>query len=198
MPDFPKNIVVHEAFDPQLSWAVVAAGCFWCLEANFQTLEGVSGAINGYAGGQQAEPTYEQVYQQKTDHREAVLVYYDQKQISYEAILETFWRSIDPTDSGGQFFDRGFSYTTAIFYKDAAQKQAATASKAALQKFFPTTIATDILPLTNFYEAEAYHQDFYRKSPERYQDYARASGREEYKQLVWQAILSRQDKRRPD
>ena len=196
MAEKPQEII-RETIASGSPRAVFAGGCFWCLEAGFQALEGVGGAINGYAGGEEFDPTYEQVYTHQTGHREAVLVYYDAQKTGYEELLQTFWQSIDPTDSGGQFFDRGFSYTTAIFYLDPKQKQAAIKSKRNFQRHFKKPIATAILPYTTFYEAEQYHQDFYRKSPGRYKDYVNASGREEYKQLVWQAILREQAKRKP-
>lgn len=154
-----------------------------------QSLAGVLGAINGYAGGSEENPTYEAVYTQKTGHKEAVLVYFDSQKISYDEILDNFWRNIDPTDTGGQFYDRGPSYQTAIFYLNQSQKVAAEKSKARIQQHFDQPIAIEILPHTSFYQAEDYHQNFYRKNPQRYKDYSEASGREEYKQLVWQAIL---------
>lgn len=158
-----------------------------------QALSGVLGAINGYAGGPEENPTYEQVYTQKTGHKEAVLVYFDPQKINYDEILDNFWRNINPTDGGGQFYDRGPSYQTAIFYLDQTQKRAAESSKNKIQSHFSQPIATEILPYTSFYEAESYHQDFYKKHPWRYRDYTKASGREEYKQLVWQAILKDQE-----
>ena len=185
--------VIREPIADGLERAVFAGGCFWCLEAAFQALEGVEGAINGYAGGRTPAPTYREVCEQRTDHREAVLVYYDAGRISYGKLLETFWRSIDPFDAGGQFFDRGRSYTTAVFYMDARQKRQAEATKAGLRKRFKRPIATEILPYSGFFEAEAYHQDFYRKSPGRYRDYVRASNREEYKRLVWEASQREED-----
>ena len=189
MADLPTNKeVIREPIADSFERAVFAGGCFWCLEAAFQALSGVAGAINGYAGGRMPAPTYREVCEQQTDHREAVLVYYDADRIVYGELLATFWRSIDPFDAAGQFFDRGPSYTTAVFYMDAKQKELAEASKAELQKEFKRPIATEILPYSTFFEAEAYHQDFYRKSPDRYQDYVRASNREEYKRLIWEAI----------
>ena len=179
--------VIREPIADGLARAVFAGGCFWCLEAAFQALEGVEGAINGYAGGRTPEPTYREVCEQQTDHREAVLVYYAAEKINYSSLLEIFWQSIDPFDAGGQFFDRGQSYTTAVFYLNEQQKRTIEASKARLEKRFERPIATEILPYSTFFEAEAYHQDFYQKAPERYQDYVQASNREEYKRLIWEA-----------
>lgn len=170
--------------------ATFAAGCFWCTEAVFQETPGILDAVSGYAGGTEANPTYEDVYTQNTTHREALQISYDPEIISYEEILDIFWRSIDPTDSGGQFVDRGFSYTTAIFYHNEEQRLAAEASLSELEQLpeFISGIATEVLPYSTFYLAEAYHQDFYLHSAERYENYKNASGREEYKQLVWEQI----------
>ena len=140
------------------------------------------------AGGQPPAPTYQQVCRQQTDHREAVLAYYEPARISYRELLEAFWRSIDPFDAGGQFFDRGFSYTTAVFYLNGEQKKLAWAGKASLEKKLQKPIATEILPYTTFFEAEAYHQGFYKNYPERYQSYVGASNREDFKKRVWAAI----------
>lgn len=184
--------IIKEPIAAKYARATFAGGCFWCLESNFQALQGVGGAINGYAGGSEFNPTYENVYMNQTTHREAVLVYYEENKIPFKQLLKTFWQNIDPTDSEGQFFDRGLSYTTAIFYHSDQQRELALKSLEDLQKHFKKPIATKILPYTTFYEAEAYHQDFYQKSPQRYKDYVHASGREEYKKLVWQAILKDQ------
>jgi peptide methionine sulfoxide reductase msrA/msrB len=165
-----------------LSQASFAAGCFWCSEAAFQELDGVEEAISGYVGGTEVDPTYEEVVSHKTSHREGLRVYYYADQISYEELLDVFWASIDPTDAGGQFADRGFNYTTAIFYHDEAQKTAAEASKLAVEESgkYSDPIATEIIELTSFYPAEEYHQDFYKHSAERYQQYKYGSGRVDY------------------
>jgi len=168
--------------------ATFAAGCFWCMEAIMQETEGIFEVISGYTGGEEKDPTYEDVYKGRTGHREAVRVIYDPKQISYKEILDIFWKNIDPTDAGGQFVDRGFSYTTAIFYHNEKQREIAEASKKALEgsERFDKSIATEVVPLTTFYKAEEYHQDFYRKSSNRYNRYKENSGREAYKESVWQ------------
>ncbi len=174
--------------------ATFAAGCFWCTEAVFQEEPGVESAVSGYAGGTTANPTYEDIYKQRTDHREALQVIFDPSIVSYERLLEILWQAIDPTDSGGQFVDRGFSYTAAIYYHDEAQQQEAVVSKQALADSgrFDGDLVTPILPFSTFYEAENYHQDFYLNSAERYQNYASNSGREEYKAAVWAEIMSEQ------
>ena len=185
----PKEII-REKIPPNTDRAILASGCFWCLETVMEATEGIVSAINGYAGGQEFDPTYQEVYTGKTGHREAVVVYYDPRKISYSKVLDVFWRNIDPTDAGGQFFDRGSTYTTAIFYETSQQKQQAETSKAGLAKaeLFEKPIVTEIIPFTTFYEAEQYHQGFSQKSPLRYQQYSQASGRQQFKELVWKQI----------
>jgi len=163
-----------------LEKATFAAGCFWCTEAYFQESEGVEEAISGYTGGNAEDPSYEEVIAGGTGHREGIRVYYDSESITYEELLEIFWNSIDPIDDGGQYTDRGFSYTTVIFYHNEEQKRLAEQSKKALEDSgkYDKPIATEILPYKNFYPAEAYHQDFYKHSSERYQRYKKGSGRQ--------------------
>lgn len=172
------------------SVATFAGGCFWCVEAVFQETEGVTDVVSGYAGGQFPNPTYENVYRESTDHREAIQIAFDPEAISYEELLEILWRNVDAADAGGQFVDRGQSYTTAVFYHDDAQKAAAEKSIQALDesKVLTGPVVTPVLPHVSFYEAEEYHQDFYKKSSERYKQYESASGREQYKSLIWDAI----------
>lgn len=183
-------VIVTENVDPNLSSATFAAGCFWCAEAYFQETPGVKNVVSGYAGGKEYNPTYEDVYTETTGHREAVRVYYDPSIISYQELVDKFWKIIDPTDSGGQFVDRGPSYTTAIFYENADQKSIAEMSKTNLENShkFSQPIVTSILPFSTFYQAEDYHQDFYKKSSERYNTYKENSGREEFKAQVWSEI----------
>lgn len=170
--------------------ATFAAGCFWCTEAVFQELDGVESAVSGYAGGTVANPTYEQVYTGATDHREALQITYDPEVITYKELLDELWRAIDPTDDGGQFVDRGYSYTAAIFYHSDEQRQTAIASKKQLinSGVFDEPVITPIVPFSTFYKAEEYHQDFYIKSPGRYLNYEQNSGRDEYKAAVWDEI----------
>lgn len=165
--------------DKSLKVATFAGGCFWCIEAPLQATPGVKEAITGYAGGKEENPSYWQVVNHETSHREAAQVFYDPQKVAYEDLLRIFWRQIDPTDDEGQFADRGEQYRTAIFYHNAAQKKAAEESKAELEKSakFKKPIVTEILPLTSFYPAEAYHQDFYEHSAMRYQAYKHGSGR---------------------
>lgn len=167
--------------------AIFAGGCFWCIEAAFELTPGIIEAISGYTGGSVENPTYEQVITGTTGHFEAVLVKYDPEQITYEALLEQFWRSIDPTDAGGQFYDRGSQYFTAIFYLDEAQRESAETSKQALNEagVFEDPIVTQVLPAQAFYPAEDYHQDYFRTCAVQYNAYSKASGRETYLEQTW-------------
>ncbi len=171
----------------QRAKATFAGGCFWCLESDFEKVDGVLEVISGYTGGHKENPTYEEVSSGRTGHVEAVQVIYDPAKVTYEALLEIFWRHIDPTDPGGQFVDRGSQYRTAIFYENDDQKRLAEASRRKLQESgrFSKPIVTEILPLGKFYEAEDYHQDFYQKSPVRYHFYRASSGRDAFLKSVW-------------
>ncbi len=167
--------------------ATFAGGCFWCIESDMEKIDGVIEVISGYTGGKEENPSYYDVSSGTTGHYEAVQVTYDPKRITYEKLLDVFWRHIDPTDPGGQFVDRGSQYRTAIFYSDDEQKDQAMKSKKKLEESgrFQKPIVTQILPLTKFYPAEAYHQDFYKKSPMRYKTYRAGSGRDQYLEQKW-------------
>jgi peptide methionine sulfoxide reductase msrA/msrB len=167
--------------------ATFAGGCFWCTEADFEKLPGVVKVISGYAGGNQQNPTYEEVSSGRTGHLEAIQVYYDPSKISYEQLLDFFWKHIDPTDKGGQFVDRGSQYRSAIFYHDEEQKRLAGTSKDALNKSgrFNKPVVTEILKFNKFYEAEGYHQDYYKKHPLKYSYYRHGSGRDSFLSKVW-------------
>lgn len=141
---------------------VVAGGCFWCVEADFEKVPGVTEVVSGYTGGTVANPTYRQVVAGGTGHYEAVTINYDAEQVSYRQLLDLFFRSIDPTDAGGQFCDRGESYRTAVFVSDPAERQAAEAAKAEAQAALGQNIVTPILDLGPFYVAEDKHQDYYK------------------------------------
>jgi peptide-methionine (S)-S-oxide reductase len=169
--------------------ATFAGGCFWCMVHPFDRIPGVLAVVSGYTGGHVPHPTYEQVTTGTTGHREAVQITFDPEVVSYEALLDVFWRQIDPTDPDGQFVDRGPSYRTAIFYHDDVQRQLAEASKAALAGSgrFSRPIVTEILPAGPFYPAEAYHQDFYRKAPDHYARYRAGSGRDLFLERHWGA-----------
>ena len=167
--------------------AIFAGGCFWCMEAPYEMLDGVISVIPGYTGGHVKNPTYEQVSTGKTGHYEAVQITYDPKKTMYNELLNVFWMQIDPTDPGGQFADRGTQYRTAIFYFNDKQKKLAEASRDAIDKSgrFDKPVVTAILPAEPFYKAELYHVDFYKKNPERYEQYKKGSGREEYIEKTW-------------
>ena len=173
-----------------LEKATFAGGCFWCMEPPFEKLLGVKSVISGYSGGTEKNPTYKQVAGGVTSHREAVQVTFDNEIISYSRILEIFWQNINPTDGGGQFYDRGHQYTTAIFTHGSDQKEEAENSLKVLSslKKFKKKIKTPLLAFTNFYPAEEYHQDFYKKdakSISRYKAYRKASKRDEYISSHW-------------
>lgn len=167
--------------------ATFAGGCFWCMVKPFDQWPGVIRVVSGYTGGHTEYPTYEEVCSGATGHYEAVQIVYDPQTISYRTLLEAFWRQIDPTDPDGQFCDRGSSYRTAIFYHDQEQKALAEESKQELAASgrFDRSIVTAILPASSFYEAEEYHQDFYRKDPWRYNSYRAHSGRDQFIARYW-------------
>jgi len=167
--------------------AIFAGGCFWCMEAPFEKLDGVSEVISGYTGGTQLNPTYQEVSAGGTGHAEAVEVLYDPQLVSYEKLLEVFWRQIDPTDADGQFVDRGDQYRSGIFYLNEGQKQLAEKSKQQLAKTgrFNKPIVTEITAAGKFYPAEEYHQDYHSKNPIRYWYYRGGSGRDDYLDKVW-------------
>jgi peptide methionine sulfoxide reductase msrA/msrB len=178
--------------------ATFAGGCFWCTEADFEKVPGVVKAVSGYAGGTKENPSYEEVSAGTTGHVEAIQVYYDPAKVTYQELLDYLWRHIDPTDSGGQFVDRGSQYRSVIFYQDEEQKRLAEESKEELGKSgkFDKPIATEIIKLTKFYEAEEYHQDYYKKNPIRYKYYRFASGRDQFLKKTWgsdRAIAKRKD-----
>jgi peptide-methionine (S)-S-oxide reductase len=173
-----------------LAKATFAGGCFWCVEADFDKVPGVISTTSGYTGGKVANPSYEQVSAKVTGHAEAVEVVYDPKQVSYEQLVEYFWRTIDPTTKDSQFCDDGSPYRTAIFVQDAAQLAIARASLAKLEKSkpFKEAIVTEIALAGPFYAAEDYHQDYYRKNPVRYKYYRTSCGREARLQELWGSL----------
>ena len=170
--------------------ATFAGGCFWCMVKPFDEIEGIISIISGYTGGELPNPTYEQVCSNQTGHLEAVQITFDPDLISYHDLLNMYWTQIDPTDPGGQFYDRGESYQTAIFYHSAEQKRLAEQSKQALEEknIFNKPIVTDIREAKPFYEAEEYHQDFYKKDPQHYQAYRRGSGRDKFIEKHWSDV----------
>ena len=184
-----------------LSSAVFAGGCFWCVEADFEKLEGVSEVISGYAGGSEPDPTYQQVSSGSTGHLESVKVLYDAALISYPELLDYFWKHVDPTDPGGQFVDRGKQYRTAIFCTSDAERRIAESSRKSAEDsgIFDGPIVTEILPLSHFYQAEEYHQDYYKKNPIRYRFYRSGSGRDAFLEKTWDgrekeiSLISKED-----
>lgn len=175
------------ANQPRQEKATFAGGCFWCIEAPFDKLDGVVSAVSGYTGGEIENPTYKQVSSGQTQHIEAVQVTYDPEKVSYQELLDYFWRQFDPTDAGGSFYDRGHQYTSAIFYHDETQKALAEKSKTALGKsgVFDKPIVTPVRPAGEFYPAEEYHQDYYKKNPMHYQRYRTGSGRDKFIEQIW-------------
>jgi peptide methionine sulfoxide reductase msrA/msrB len=167
--------------------ATFAGGCFWCTESDFEKLPGVVKVISGYTGGNKENPTYGEVSSGTTGHVEAVQVYYDPAKITYEELLDYFWKHVDPTDAGGQFVDRGSQYRSVIFYHDEDQKRLAEKSKETLSKSgkFNKPIVTEILRFSKFYEAEDYHQDYYKTHSLKYKFYRYGSGRDQFLEKVW-------------
>lgn len=183
----PQEQKIQQQTQSNLKVATLAGGCFWCMEPPFEKMDGVIGAISGYAGGDVENPTYEEVNTQTTGHVEAVQVTYDPTKTGYKEILDVYWKSFDPTDDGGQFNDRGPSYRAMIFYHDKEQKRLAEESKQELDAsgVFDKPVVTPIVPFKNFYPAEEYHQDYYKKNPIRYGYYATGSGRKGFLKETW-------------
>ncbi len=177
----PRNL------DKDYALATFAGGCFWCMEPAFEKLDGVAEVVSGYAGGEEQDPTYEEVSSGDTGHVEAIQVVYDPDIVSYDTLLDVFWRQVDPTDVGGQFVDRGEQYGTAIFYHTVMQRDKARSSRDELAQSgrFNKDIVTRIVRYTSFYSAEDYHQDYYRKNPVQYKYYRFNSGRDQFIDRTW-------------
>lgn len=173
--------------DPSLAVATFAGGCFWCVEAGFEKIPGVVEAVSGYTGGDEKNPNYQQVAGGKTGHTEAVQVYYDPEVITYEGLLQGLWRMMNPTDVNGQFVDRGKQYRPGIFYHNAEEKRLAEKSIQALEDSdrYDNPVAIEVTPFESFYDAEEYHQDYYKKNPVRYKVYTFNSGRYQFIDDVW-------------
>lgn len=173
--------------DPSLQKAIFAGGCFWCMEAPFEEIPGVVAVISGYTGGSRANPTYEQVSTGASGHVEAIQVYYDPKKVSYDKLLEVFWRNVDPTDPDGQFVDQGSQYKTGIYYYDEEQKKLAEESKKKLAASgkYSSPLVTPILAAAPFYKAEDYHQGYYKTHPFQYRAYKMNSGRVQFIEKIW-------------
>ncbi len=169
--------------------AIFAGGCFWCMVPPFEKLAGVLSVVAGFDGGTSPDPTYAQVCSGTTGYAEAVEIVFDPKIISYQELLQVFWKNIDPTDGKGQFADRGRQYRTAIFYLDDEQRRLAEASRAALDASgtFDRPVVTEVVPSTTFYSAEEYHQGYHRKAPLHYQTYRQLSGRGPFLERHWKS-----------
>jgi peptide-methionine (S)-S-oxide reductase len=167
--------------------ATFAGGCFWCMVKPFDELPGIHGIVSGYTGGHVENPTYEQIKTGETGHREAVQITYDPEDFPYQKLLDLYWPQIDPTDDEGQFIDRGSQYRTAIFYHTEEQKELAEKSRQKVEESgrFNKPIVTEILPVSDFYMAEEYHQDFYKKNPKAYKEERVTSGREKFINENW-------------
>ncbi|MDA8088910.1 MAG: peptide-methionine (S)-S-oxide reductase MsrA [Nitrospiraceae bacterium] len=173
--------------DRQLRKAAFAGGCFWCMEHPFDQIPGVVSVTPGYTGGHKKDPTYDEVSSGETGHAEAVLVIYDPNQVSYEKLLDVYWRNIDPATRNRQFCDIGHQYRTAIFYFDEQQRRLAEDSREQLEKTgeFKGPIVTEIVPAGDFYPAEDYHQQYYRKNPTLYESYRAQCGRDQRLEELW-------------
>lgn len=190
----PKNVTEQEkstegSFMNKANYETItlAGGCFWCTEANFQEQPGVIEAVSGYAGGDKADASYLEVARGNTKHREAVQITYDPTVISTEKILDLYWSHVDPTDAGGQFADRGYQYTTAIYFHTDEQRAVALDSKKRLEEsgLFDSAVKTEVVPFADFFPAEEYHQDYYKKARDHYEAYKRGSGRTGFIEETW-------------
>ncbi len=185
----PTSEGTARAIPKNATTAIVAGGCFWCMEPPFEDLDGVFSVVSGYTGGTEVDPTYKQVSSGGTSHLEAVQITYDPSVIGYHQLLRVFWKSFDPTDDGGQFGDRGDHYRSAIFVSNDYERQVAEASIAGLKESgIFSSIATQIRPSTAFYPAEVYHQDYYKKNPTHYYAYRRGSGRTGFLERTWRDV----------
>ena len=175
--------------------ATFAGGCFWCIEASFEQLDGVQDVVSGYTGGDKENPTYEEVSSGTTGHLEAIQITFDPKKVTYKELIDLFWKQIDPTDDEGQFTDKGSQYKTAIFYHSEEQKTMAEESLADLEKSgkFDKPITAKILPASEFYKAEEYHQDYSKKRTAAYEAYKKGSGREEKLNQIWSSNDAKED-----
>src|SRR5947199_4404906 len=167
--------------------AIFAGGCFWCIQPAFDKAKGVIKTVVGYSGGTEPNPTYQLVSSEKTGYRESIEITYDPTRISYDQLLDIYWRQIDPTQADGQFTDIGPSYRAAIFYNNSEERKIAEASKEklALSGKFDKSIVTEILPAMKFYPAEAYHQKYYEQNPEHFEAFEKGSGRASFEKKTW-------------
>ena len=178
----------QESSPSPVKTAILAGGCFWCIQPAFDKAAGVIKTVVGYSGGTEPNPTYELVSSEKTGHRESIEITYDPAKITYDQLLDIYWRQIDPTQSDGQFTDIGPSYRAAIFYQNEEEKKIAEASKDQLAKSgrFDKQIVTEILPAMKFWPAEDYHQKYYRQNPEHFEAFEKGSGRVSFEKKTWE------------
>lgn len=172
---------------PEPKTAVFAGGCFWCIQPGFDKAKGVIKTVVGYSGGTEPNPTYQLVSSEKTGYRESIQITYDPAKISYDQLLDIYWRQIDPTQADGQFTDIGPSYRAAIFYGNDEEKKIAQTSKEKLARSgkFSKPVVTEILPAMKFYPAEAYHQKYYQQNPEHFEAFEQGSGRTSFQSKTW-------------
>ena len=184
---FENKSKISDVSHQDMEKATFSGGCFWCMQAIFDQVKGVISTAVGYTGGHKETPSYEEVCSGKTGHTEAIEILYDPSQVTYEELLDIFWKNIEPTMLNRQFVDFGTQYNTAIFYHNEEQKHLAEASKEKLEKSgeFYKPIVTEIQPASIFYKAEEYHQHYYKKSPIRYEFYEAHSGRNQYLKMIW-------------
>jgi peptide-methionine (S)-S-oxide reductase len=168
-----------------LAVATFAAGCFWCTESDFDKVEGVVSTTSGYTGGHKANPSYYEVGSGRTGHTEGVQVVYDPSKVSYQKLLDVYWRNVDPFDARGQFCDKGDEYRPEIFVHDAEQKKLAEASKQAVEKKLKQPVVVKVTPAATFYVAEDYHQDYHKKNSVRYKFYRYNCGRDARLEAIW-------------
>jgi methionine-S-sulfoxide reductase len=184
---FENKSKISDVSPQDMEKATFSGGCFWCMQAIFDQVKGVISTAVGYTGGHKENPSYEEVCSGKTGHTEAIEILYDPSQVTYEELLDIFWKNIEPTMLNRQFVDFGTQYNTAIFYHNEEQKHLAEASKEKLEKTgkFYKPIVTEIRPASIFYKAEEYHQHYYKKNPIRYEFYEAHSGRNQYLKMIW-------------
>src|SRR5438034_9711461 len=182
-----SDSAAQHSTSPPTKTVIFAGGCFWCIQPAFDKAKGVTKTVVGYSGGTEPNPTYELVSSEKTGYRESIEITYDPAKISFDQLLDIYWRQIDPTQADGQFTDIGPSYRAAIFYKDNDEKRIAETSKEKLARSgkFEKPIVTEILPAMRFYPAEAYHQKYYQQNPEHFEAFEKGSGRVRFERKTW-------------
>ncbi|MEO3431963.1 peptide-methionine (S)-S-oxide reductase MsrA [Inquilinus sp. CAU 1745] len=181
----PAALAQQAPADDGMESAVFAGGCFWCVEEAFDKVEGVTETVSGFSGGTVPDPSYEQVTQGGTGHAEAVRVTYDPAEVDYAALLDVFWRNVDPFDGGGQFCDRGPSYRSVVFVENPEERRLAEETKQSIAERFDRPVETEITEASEFYPAEDYHQNYHQENPLRYKYYKWACGREQRLEEIW-------------